>query len=244
MPDCDTAAPPDESIGEGPIDEVPVDGTPVDEGPGCLPGVMAATVLMGIAFFVTCGGCTWFLFTKRSELALSTLRQNYIPELEQSLLAPEDKKEIVDALNQFADDLERGKYDDWQSTGVMTRMVRLPVLQWGELAFVERFAQSQESGFDTDQLGQFARLRRAVELDHATTIDFEDVLKPVVQGDENAVLGRSLMEPLTIESVQEVIRRAKLVSDRAKVPQDLNQEPSIVKIVQRQIQAGIDDGAI
>ena len=218
-------------------------GAQADEGPGWLPAIMAGTLLLGIGGFICCGVSTWYLYTKRSELALRTLRQTYLPELEQSRLSPDDKDATVKVVEEFADNLERGKYENWQAAGVMQRLIRLPVLQWGELSVVESYIEKHAEDFDENALVELMRLRRAVEMDQATTIDFEDVLSPVMETDDSTQFGRSLIEPLTAASVAEVIRRAKLVSDRAKVPETLTKQPSIAKIVERQIEAGIEDGS-
>ena len=45
----------------------------VDHGPGWLPAVMAAVVLMGIVGCILCAFTTWVLFQKRTELAIRTL---------------------------------------------------------------------------------------------------------------------------------------------------------------------------
>ncbi|TWU06034.1 hypothetical protein [Stieleria varia] len=220
-----------------------------DDGAGCMPGFLAAMALLGIAGFICCGVSTWWLYTKRSELAIRTLRQTYIPELEQSRLAPEDKKQTVELLNQFADDLERGKYEDWQAAGVMQRLIRLPVLQWGELTAIERFIESHPEDFQPDDAFQITRVRLGVQSDKVTTIDVEDILSPVVQTDASSQLNRSLVEPLDVTAVQDVVVRCRLVADRSDVPMEPQSdaaftEPAISEIVKRQIKAGIDSGSL
>ncbi len=214
-----------------------------DEGPGWMPIIMAATLLMGMVGFIGCGVTTWLLFQKRVPLAIRTLRSTYIPEVEQSLLEPAEKKATVAQLEEFVLDLERGKYENWQAAGVMQRLVRLPVLQWGELSAIEAFVEKQ-FGDDAELSGrELSRLRRAVELDKATSIDFEDVLKPALVADDS-VLGRRLNEKLTRELAADVVQRAKLVADRSDVPQQDFPAVTIDVIVRRQIEAGLETGSL
>ncbi|WP_372726019.1 hypothetical protein [Novipirellula sp.] len=219
----------------------PAAPTAEEQGPGWMPAILAATLLMGMAGFIFCGVSTWFLFQKRGEMAVRTIRGSYIPDIEQSRLSPEQKKLIVKRLETFAGSVERKEYENWQASGVMQRLQRLPVLQWGELAAVESFVQQQDEGDTEESLKQISRLRRATELDKATSFDFEDVLSPVHEPADNA-LGRQLMQPLTNAAVNEVIVRAKLVADRSEVPDEMFTDIAIDAIVQEQINAGIAAG--
>ena len=117
-----------------------------------MPAVLAATLLMGIVGFIACGFTTWLLFQKRSELALRTIEASYIPEIEQSRLQPDEKREVVQQLKEFAKDLQRGEYENWQAAAVMQRLVRLPVIQWGELRVVEAFLERPDRESATDDL--------------------------------------------------------------------------------------------
>lgn len=235
-PESDTPESNSENLG--------VAATDSDEGPGCLPGIMASVVLAGIFGFIAFGGCTWYLFTKRAELALRTLRNTYVPDLEQSLLSPDEKKSTIDAVEQFADDLERGKYENWQASAVMLRLVRLPVFQWGELSVVEAYIEKHPDEFEADAAFQFMRLRRAVQENQATTFDFEDVLSPVMIEDGDAHFGRVLIDPLTVELVTEVVNRAEIAADRAEIPDTISSDPTISEIVKDQIKAGINEGSM
>ncbi|GAA5506771.1 hypothetical protein [Novipirellula caenicola] len=212
-----------------------------DQGPGWMPAILAATLLMGMAGFIFCGVSTWFLFQKRGELAVRTIRGSYIPDIEQSRLSPEQKQLIVKRLETFAESVERNEYENWQAAGVMQRLQRLPVLQWGELAAVESFVIEQDQGDTEESLKQISRLRRAAELDQATSFDFEDVLSPVHEPADNA-LGRQLVQPFTSTAVNEVISRAKLVADRSDIPDEMFTDIALDAIVQEQIDAGIAEG--
>ncbi len=228
--------------GESPSDPKVAAAEPADEqGPGWMPAILAATLLMGMAGFVFCGVSTWFLFQKRGELAVRTIHGSYIPDIEQSRLSPTQKQLIVKQLETFAEAVEREEYENWQASGVMQRLQRLPVLQWGELAAVESFVQQQDDGDTEESLKQISRLRRATELDKATSFDFEDVLSPVHEPADNS-LGRQLMQPLTNAAVNEVIVRAKLVADRSEVPDEMFTDIALDAIVKEQINAGIAEG--
>ena len=250
-----------------------------DPGPGCMPAVLAATVLMGIVGFVTCGLTTWMLYGKRTELAIRTLEETYVPAVEQSLLQPEEKRAVVAQLRELTQDLKRGQFEDWQSGGVMQRLVRLPVIQWGELAAVEAWLDRGDPEFwksagltDVEEAKrQLSRLRRAIELDQATSVDLNEVLRPVLIADQSP-LGRSLVEPRGIPSadsgqsdqtgqrdrtdqptqaddggvakgVVDVVNRAQTVADRSSVPDQRFPDVRIEAIVRRQIEAGIRDGS-
>lgn len=206
-----------------------------------MPIILAATLLMGIVGFIGCGVSTWLLFQKRVPLAIRTLRATYIPEVEQSLLGPEEKRATVSQLEELTADLERGKYENWQAAGAMQRLIRVPVLQWGELTAIESLIR-KEFGNDADAaVRDISRLRRAIELDKATSIDCEDVLKPAMVVDDS-MLGRRLNVKLTREMIQDVVDRAKLVADRSDIPQQDFPDVKIDAIVRRQIEAGLTSG--
>ena len=205
--------------------------------------MMAGTVIFGIFLFIMCSVLTWALFQKRTELAIKTMRGTYLPGIEQSLIEPEEKTATLKLLEDFTSDMERGKYEDWQSGGVMTRLIRLPVIQWGELAAVESFIDKNPDQFSGDVGLQLSRLRWAAELDKATAIDFDHVLDSVVLYDDSLV-GRRLKEPLGADAIKQVITRATEVADRFEVPRKQFDDVWIDKIVQRQIKAGIDSGSL
>ncbi len=206
-----------------------------------MPAILAATLLMGMIGLIFCGVSTWVLFQKRGELAVRTVRGSYIPDIEQSRLDPSEKEALIRELELFCASVERGEVENWQAAGVMQRLQRLPVLQWGELSVIESFIQSEADASDEEDLKQLSRLRQAAKLDVATSFDFEDVLSPAHIPAENS-LGRKLAQPLTGEMVGEVVTRAVLVADRSEIPEESFLSPSIVKIVKKQIEAGIKEG--
>lgn len=214
-----------------------------DQGPGWMPAIMAGTLILGMIGFVSCGVTTWMLFKKRTEFAIRTLEQTYIPSVEQSLLAREEKENTLKHLQEFTEDLKRGKYEDWQAGGVMTRLIRCPVFQWGDLSAVEAFIKKQPDVFEPGAVTHLSRLRQAAEIDKAVAIDFDHVLQPVLVYDDS-IRHQSLMDPLTGESVAEVITRCKEVADRFSIEGKVFDDVWIDRILKRQIKAGIEQGAI
>lgn len=212
-----------------------------DEGPGCMPAILAIAVLLGIVGFICCGVMTWLIFQKQDELALRSMRGSFIPAVEQSLLEPDEKTKTVKLLNDFADELERGKLEGWQASGVMQRLTRLPILQWGQIRRLEMFVDDHPQDFSPDDSLQFDRLRKGVERNKITTIDFLHVLDPVLQADPNREQA-SLVETLEVAPVAEVVTRARVAADRGEVETAPKNDVSIDVLVRRQIQAGIDQG--
>ncbi|TWU60126.1 hypothetical protein Poly51_04000 [Rubripirellula tenax] len=214
-----------------------------DDGPGWMPAILAATALMGIAGFVFCGFSTWLLFQKRTEFAIRTLRDAYIPELEQSLLEPDEKQLVIKQVTRLVDEMQRGKYENWQSAGILQRLQRLPVIQWGELYAVDAAATknaSPEVAAETSK--QLSRLRRSVEVGKTTSFDFEDVLTPVYIADSTRPGGHRLQQPIDVDAIIDVVQRARLVADREKVPDESFSNARIEAIVREQINAGVADG--
>ena len=258
--------------GSGEISVAPGDASQSsgDGGPGCMPAVLAATVLMGIVGFVTCGLTTWMLYGKRTELAIRTLEETYLPAVEQSLLGPDEKQAVTAQLRELTMEMKRGSLENWQAGAAMQRLVRCPIIQWGELAAVERWLQRAEperlaaGGIDDVEVARrhLSRLRRAVELDRATAIDVDDVLEPVVLSDRSQ-LERSLIDASPLwadigerdggpdgqagirdisERVGDVVARARTVAGRAEVPDRRFDDVRIERIVRRQIDAALAEG--
>lgn len=218
-----------------------------DEGPGWLPAIMAGMALMGIIGFIACAFSTWLLFQKRTEFAIRTLQGDYTQQLEQSLLDPASKASVLSEVKALIADMERGKYEDWQAAGIMQRLQRLPVLQWGELQAIEAFlskSTSEQWSGEERQEGrkQLGRLRRAVELGKVTSFDFVDILEPVGNPSSSNPGGFELSQPLTVKGVQESIRRAKLLADRSQVPDEDFQDIRIERILRQEIEQGASAG--
>lgn len=199
-------------------DDGPTFATPEPPPPSCLPAIVAATLLMGIVAFITCGVSTWFLWQQRTVFAIRTL-EGYGPVIEQSYLTPEDKQSVIEQLAATSKRMQTETFDPAAASAVMQRLVRLPIPQWGELAVIEEFAKSEMSDVESaEATRQLSRLRVAIEQDLATVIDVNHVLEPVTIPDTTSPLGRQLVQPLAIPGVREVISRASLIGDRSKIP--------------------------
>jgi len=206
-----------------------------------MPAVLAASALMGIVGFVFCAFSTWMLFQQRVELAVRTLQGAYVEEIEQSLLDPETKRQIVEEIETLTADLQRGKYEDWQAAGIMQNLQRLPLLQWGELQAVETFVRESDFEDREEYLRHYSQLKRAVEMRLATAMELDDVLQPVRIEDPSRPRGYRLRRPLTEAAVAEVAHRSRLVAKRESIPNESFEEVDFAKIVQEAIEQGASE---
>jgi hypothetical protein len=230
-------------VTEQPATDLPADGgRAADDGPGCLPAVMAACVLLGIVAFVSCGASTWFLFQQRSAFAIRTLRGSVIPQVEQGRLQPETKRQALAQLESFAADLERGKYENWQAAGAMSQLILVPLYAWGDVQAIEIFLQAAQTPAQAESLKQLSRLQRAAEVGKANAIDFEEVLAPARVPDPEAATGSRLQQPLSAAAVADVIQRAKLVADRAQVPDQRFETVPLDSLIRDAIEQGVSEG--
>jgi hypothetical protein len=231
-------------MADGPPESTPsVTTSAKPESAGCFPAILAATVLMGMVMFITFGFAGYMIFQKRGDLAVRTLRGTLITEFEQSRLDPESKAQVIASLNKLAEDIETNRIENWQAGGAMNRLVRSPILRWGDLAAVDAWAKTNRSEQDYAELHkQVTRFFRAAELDRAIFSDIQDVLATVTGGDPNMMLGR-LKQPLIEEDVREVGVRAKLVADRAEIPDQVFNDVSLPRVLDRLIEIGIREGS-
>jgi len=192
------------------------DATDEKDGPGCMPAVVAGTLIMGIIAAVMCGVTTWILFQKRAEIAVRTL-DGFVPVIEQSLLEPEDKADVVSQFKSVIKEMSAPDYPPASASAVMQRIVRLPIPHWGELDAVETYVEKNFEGEKQARaLTDLSRLRQAVKLNLATVLDVVDVLEPVAVIDP-ASGARSLKTKLTDEDIEDATKRAGLLAQRAKI---------------------------
>lgn len=212
------------------------------EGPGCMPAVLAAGALMGIAGFITCALLTWVIFQKRTELAVRTLEGAYLPQIEQSLLDPDTKSEVIEEVNSLVKKMKTGQYEDWQSAGLMQRLQKLPVIQWGELQALEQWIhEANPDDFSTDEKSeailQIRRLQLAVQQRKAFSFDLEQVLEPLRVPSRSSPTGSVPKTPIDRESALKVVKLAKSLADRAEIGEVENQSVSICEIMRAEINA-------
>lgn len=206
-----------------------------------MPAVVAGTLLMLIVAFLLCGVTTWILFQKRTEIAARSL-QGFIPNIEQSLLEPDDKARVIEQLETLVKQMQDPNYDDAQAAAIMQRIVRLPIPHWGELDAVEVYVQKNFGDEEKEAaMKELSRARRAIEMNKATVFDIVDVLEPVAVVDDTAI-GRSLKTKLRTEDVQSVVERARLLADRAKIADQKFKRVDMADILAREIQTAKTDG--
>ena len=250
MSDPNTSAEPDRRTPEDATSgSAPNNVTPVqrDDGPGWLPAVMAATVLMGIAGFIFCAVSTWVLFQRRTELATRTIRDAYLPELEQSQLDPPTKKDVVAEVKQLATDLENRKYENWQSAGILQRLQRVPMLQWGRLTAVRAaYGDSEQANEEVLQRvdQNMSRLMHGIEIDRFTSFDLQDVLEPVLVADPKSPSAYSLIRPITPAAAESVFERLALLIDGAEIEDQTFETKPPVHWIQKAIQEGAAEGTL
>jgi len=235
----------DSELADSPTTEVdspagPPSAPADDEGPGCLPGIMAATALAMMLFFIFCGISTWYLFQQRTELAIRTLTGDVIPALQQSNLPPEEKAEVVQILEGVVSEAQAGQLEDWQASGIMERLNRSPILEWGDLSAVEAMIAASDAFTDEEQAEaekQLSRLRKAVDQGEATAVDFSrDVLDPVLI-DEDPSQRPRLDRQATAAQLRKVVEEAKVVADRARIA-DASFDVKLSDIIRREVEAG------
>ena len=217
------------------------DETPKPKEPGCLPAMLAGTLLMGIIGFVLCGVTTWMLFQKRTEIAVRSL-EGFIPTIEQSLLDPDDKAKVIDQLEDLIKEMRAPDYPPAAAAAIMQRIVRLPMPHWGELDAVQAYVEKNFEGEKRDQaIRDLSRARRAIETNKATVFDIVDVLEPVAIVDDTPI-GRALKPKLTEADVEETVQRAGLLADRAKIEDRTFPRVDMATILKRAIETAKRDG--
>lgn len=98
----------------------------VSLGPAC--GVVMIFACVAVALTITIA--TFMLFGEQNKMAVTALRTQLIPWVEQSGLSDPDRNRIVERLTELSSQIEQGKIDDRQLGRVRTRVTQNPVLQW------------------------------------------------------------------------------------------------------------------
>lgn len=222
--------------------ELPEDGVSEQQGPGCMPAVIAGAALMGIVGFITCALMTWLIFQKRTELAIRTLEGAYVPQVEQSLLDPVTKQEVLEEIKVVIEDMKEGQYEDWQSAGIMQSLQKLPVIQWGELQALEESIQEapQELLSETNKtvaINNLQKIKLAVKQGKVFSFDFEDVLEPIRKPSNTSPSGYVIEFPLQDDGMLEAIRRIQLLADRSTITSKEIEVVNISEVVRDQIKS-------
>ncbi|QDT60451.1 hypothetical protein SV7mr_29740 [Stieleria bergensis] len=212
-----------------------------DQGPGLLPALIALVAIGGMLMLITFAGMAWWIFSNQSKLALPALRDGFIPQVEQSRLSPEQKTPIIEHLDAVVEDLASDQLESWQVTGVMQRLQRLPILQWGHLQVLKRFIEDHPNDFPEDAALQIDRVFSGISDGQITGIDASTMLLPVIVSDQN-LNDADLIDPLETAKVAEVVTSARQIADRVKVPDTAGPITPIDVLVRRQIEAGRSQG--
>ncbi|MCM2371614.1 hypothetical protein [Aporhodopirellula aestuarii] len=240
-PTDSTPTPDDSSLPDNSETTLDVPAEESDDSPGCLPAVVAGTLLMGIVAAVLCGVTTWILFQKRAEIAVRTL-EGFVPMIEQSLLEPEDKAEVVKQFEALIKEMSAPDYPPAAAAAIMQRVVRLPIPHWGELDAVESFVEKNYEGDELERaLTDLSRIRKAIEVNRATVFDIIDVLEPVAVVDDTTG-ARSIKTKLTRKDVDQVIERAGLLAERAKIEDQRFPRVNMSTILRQEIKAAKTEG--
>ncbi|QDV68292.1 hypothetical protein Poly24_20010 [Rosistilla carotiformis] len=216
------------------------------EPSGCAawaPALIAGGALLAMLFFISCAGGTYYLFQQRGEFALRTIDGTLIPLIEQSRLEPDDKATTIAELRRFIRRGQSGDLEDWQIAGVMQRLVRSPILSWGDLQYVDSVIAQRESFSDEEKAAghrDLSRLQRGAELDKVIQLDMTDIFEPI-STKANHESGYSLDQEFSDEGLREFLVRVRLVAHRAEVPEK-QYDVKLVSIVKRQIEAGVESG--
>lgn len=214
-----------------------------DDGPGCLPALVACTLLFGIVAAVICGVTTWILFEKRSEIAVRTL-QGFVPMIEQSLLEPSDKAKVLEQFEGLIKEMSAPDYPPSSAAAIMQRVVRLPITHWGELDAVESYVNENFADPERQQATkELSRVRSSIQTSQATVFDIIDILDPVAIVND-ATGTRTLKSKLTDEDVREVIVRCKVLGDRAKIADKRFPPIEMSEILRQEIKTAKTDGGI
>ena len=165
-----------------------------------------------------------------------------IPILEQSRLHPEDKTATVVLLKNFVAEGRADIYEDWQIAGVIQRLVRSPVISWGDLQVMA--LQIEKTSWSNDEqseaLKDISRVMRGAELDTITQFEMANLFEPVSEKANNE-WGYELNERPTEDSLKLFAKRARELADLNKVP-DEEFQVKLQTLVQRQIASGIQSG--
>jgi hypothetical protein len=212
--------------------------TESETGSSWMPAVIAVIVLLLMAGFIACGFATWVLFNKRTEFAARTLRDGLLPDLQQTQLSANEKEAITRLLRDVVERLQDGSLDNRQATGIMQRLVQLPLLAWGDLDALG--AMIAQRGWTDGERAAAARalrrIKRAVELGKIQASDVERVLEPVTVPAAGR-LSRKLDLTADDLRIRECLERATQLADQEQIP-DVEASIELSTLVQRAIEDG------
>lgn len=183
-------------------------------GPACAFFFLAACAFGSVALIAT----AWYISGNQAERASAALRSQLIPWVEISALAPTDKAQIIERLNELVADMDAERLDERQLSRLNFRLSGAPIFQWGVveqiIAAVNKNSElsskeKEDFGLETD------RLLRTVQNGRLSMEQLQFATQPVAQ--QEIKTGRlSLRENPSTKELQECSRRITSLNDEAK----------------------------
>ena len=183
-------------------------------GPACAFFFLAACAFGSVALIAT----AWYISGNQAERASAALRSQLIPWVELSTLAPTDKVQIIDRLNELVADMDAERLEERQLTRLNFRLSGAPIFQWGVveqiIAAVNQNTElsskeKEDFGLETD------RLLRTVQNGRLSMEQLQFATQTVAQ--QEVKTGRlSIRENVSAKELQECSRRIISLNDEAK----------------------------
>jgi len=190
-----------------------VEGEP-SLGPACAFFFLAACAFGSVALIAT----AWYISGNQAERASAALRSQLIPWVELSTLAPTDKAQIIERLNELVADMDAERLEERQLTRLNFRLSGAPIFQWGVIEQVLA-AASKNGELSTkekeDLVLETDRLLRTVQNGRLSMEQLQFATQTVAQ--QEVKTGRLSIRPnLSTKEIQECSRRIVSLNDEAK----------------------------
>jgi hypothetical protein len=186
-------------------------------GPACL----VIVILMLAAGSAFCAFSSFFMFSDQHKLAERGITEALMPWIEQSQLAPQDKREILASLEDLLVQVRSRELTSRQLSRLKNALEDNPVLLWGVVEGV--LAQGPAAGLNaTEQMAAervAQRLLRAAAERRLSRNDLEFTLQPAVRNRTDN-LGIEPQVPLAAPELREFIKRAEAMADNYKIPDE------------------------
>ncbi len=183
-------------------------------GPACAFFFLAACAFGSVALIAT----AWYIGGNQSERASAALRSQLIPWVEISTLAPTDKAQIIERLNELVADMEAERLDERQLSRLNFRLSGAPIFQWGVVEQITA-AINQNPELSSKEKEDFEleadRLLRTVQNGRLSMEQLQFATQPVAQ--QEVKTGRlSIRDNPSSKELQECSRRITALNDEAK----------------------------
>jgi len=190
-----------------------VEGEP-SLGPACAFFFLATCAFGSVALIAT----AWYISGNQAERASAALRSQLIPWVELSTLAPTDKSQIIERLNELVADMDAERLEERQLTRLNFRLSGAPIFQWGVIEQVLA-AASKNGELSTkekeDLVLETDRLLRTVQNGRLSMEQLQFATQTVAQ--QEVKTGRLSIRPnLSTKEIQECSRRIVSLNDEAK----------------------------